>query len=87
MSNVHSPSHYTHGEIETIDYIRDKLTKEEFIGYCVGNVIKYTSRYRLKGGKEDLEKANVYLKWAIENYEEDETEYLTKTTFKPEVSG
>lgn len=64
--NVHAPAHYTAGDIETIDYIRDKLSKEQFIGYCVGNVLKYVSRYRLKGGKEDLEKAQVYLKWAIE---------------------
>ena len=64
--NVHAPAHYTAGDIETIDYIRDKLSKEQFIGYCVGNVLKYVSRYRLKGGKEDLEKAQIYLKWAIE---------------------
>lgn len=68
--NVISPAHYTAGNIETIDYIRDKLTKEQFIGYCIGNVLKYVSRYRLKGGKEDLQKAEVYLKWAIERVDE-----------------
>jgi len=66
---VHSPAHYTFGEIETIDYIRDKLTGDEFVGYCIGNVIKYISRHRHKGGKEDLQKALVYLKWAIDNYD------------------
>ena len=77
MDNVHKPKHYTHGDIETIDYIRDKLTQEEFVGYCIGNVIKYTSRYRLKGGKEDLQKASVYLKWAIDAYaENDDDGYL-----------
>ncbi|HSH24011.1 MAG TPA: DUF3310 domain-containing protein [Massilibacterium sp.] len=68
--NVNSPAHYTNGDIEVIDYIRDKLTQEQFIGYCIGNVLKYVSRYRLKGGKEDLEKADVYLKWAIERMKE-----------------
>lgn len=63
---VKSPTHYTQGKIEVIDYIRDKLTKEQFIGYCIGNVLKYVSRYQLKGGKQDLEKAEVYLEWAIE---------------------
>lgn len=63
---VKSPPHYTQGKIEVIDYIRDKLTKEQFIGYCIGNVLKYVSRYQLKGGKQDLEKAEVYLEWAIE---------------------
>jgi len=47
MDNVNSPSHYTFGDIETIDYIRDKLTGDEFVGYCIGNVLKYISRYRL----------------------------------------
>lgn len=63
---VHSPSHYCVGGIETIDYIRAKLSKEAFVGYCMGNVMKYTSRYDHKGGVEDLNKAKVYLEWAIE---------------------
>ena len=55
MDNVQHPSHYTNGDIETIDYIRDKLSIVEFIGYCIGNVLKYVSRWRFKGGVEDLE--------------------------------
>ena len=47
-----------------------RLTKEQFEGYCLGNVIKYISRYRFKGGIEDLKKADVYLKWAIERMEQ-----------------
>lgn len=67
---VNQPNHYTYGDIEVIDYIKDKLTREQFEGYCIGNVMKYTSRYRHKGGVEDLKKANVYLNWAIEAVEE-----------------
>ena len=63
---VNHPKHYTVGDIEVIEYIKDKLTKEEYIGYCMGNVIKYVSRYKHKNGKEDLNKAMVYLSWAIE---------------------
>lgn len=63
---VHHPAHYTRGTIETIDYIRDTLTREEFTGFCIGNSLKYLSRWRHKGGLEDLEKARVYLGWAIE---------------------
>ncbi len=66
---VNHPAHYV-GAIETIDYIRDKLTPDEFVGYCKGNVLKYISRERLKNGKQDLEKAAVYLGWAIEHYKE-----------------
>src|SRR5690625_4169870 len=67
--NVNSPNHYTQGKYEVIDYIKDKLTNEQYIGYCLGNVLKYVSRHDLKGGKEDLEKAQVYLGWAIDEYE------------------
>lgn len=65
--NVNHPSHYADKSIEVIDYIRDTLTKEEFEGYCIGNVLKYVSRWRKKGGEEDLEKAQVYLGWAVES--------------------
>ncbi|WP_233711131.1 DUF3310 domain-containing protein [Lederbergia citrisecunda] len=69
---VNQPSHYTVGNIEVIDYIKDKLTKELFEGYCVGNVMKYVSRYQHKNGVQDLEKAAVYLKWAINSIKGEE---------------
>lgn len=63
---VNCPSHYTSGGIETIDYIRAKLSPEEFQGYCKGNVLKYVSRARWKNRKEDLQKAAKYLEFALE---------------------
>ena len=60
------PAHYADKKIEVIDYIKDTLMPEEYVGYCIGNVIKYVSRWRHKGGTEDLKKAYVYLVWAIE---------------------
>ena len=30
-------------------------------GFCIGNALKYLSRYRFKGGVEDLKKAEWYL--------------------------
>jgi hypothetical protein len=47
---VNSPEHYRVGGIEVIDYIKAKLTPEEFRGYLKGNVLKYTSR---AGYKDD----------------------------------
>ena len=64
--NVNHPNHYADKQIEVIDYIRDTLPKDGFVDYCLGNVIKYVSRWRKKGGVEDLKKADVYLNWAIE---------------------
>lgn len=58
---VSRPSHYTAGGIECIDAIRAALTTEEFRGFVKGNALKYTWRERMKGGDEDLRKANWYL--------------------------
>lgn len=59
-------AHYCQGDIETIDYIRDQLTPEQYEGYLRGQVIKYISRYPHKGGVDDLYKAQTYLGWLIE---------------------
>ena len=45
---VNHPAHYTTGGIETIDYIKSKLSTEEYCGYIKGNLIKYSSRLGLK---------------------------------------
>jgi UTP-glucose-1-phosphate uridylyltransferase len=57
---VERPAHYNQGNLEVIDVIEDKLTKDQFIGYCMGNVYKYTMRFQYKGGFEDLAKAKWY---------------------------
>ena len=62
--NVNQPAHYQVGGIEAIDYIAAKLG-DGFRAYCVGNVLKYASRWQAKNGVEDLRKASVYLCWAI----------------------
>lgn len=70
---VNHPNHYADKGIEVIDYIRDTLTPDGFVDYCIGNVIKYVSRWRKKGGPEDLRKAGVYLNWAVEAAEKEKT--------------
>jgi len=51
-------------EIQPWDYI---IANE--IGYLEGNVIKYVSRYKKKGGVADLRKAQHYLQKLIETIE------------------
>lgn len=46
---VNHPPHYTDGGIEVIDFLQAKMTREEFIGYLKGNVLKYGSRLGKKG--------------------------------------
>lgn len=66
---VNSPTHYTDGGIETIDFIRAKLTHEEYIGYLRGNILKYTSRL---GKKDDIAQDAGKLAW----YSQELTKYL-----------
>lgn len=49
VDEVNSPSHYTAGGIECIEYIKDTLTPEEYRGYLRGCMIKYQHRLMLKG--------------------------------------
>jgi len=59
---VNSPTHYTKGGIETIDFIEAKE-----LDYHLGNVIKYISRANLKGNKlENLKKAKWYMDRAVQ---------------------
>lgn len=48
--------HYKEMAIQPVEYIH-----ANGIGYFEGNVIKYVSRWRAKGGVADLEKARHYI--------------------------
>ncbi|HHL0346117.1 TPA: DUF3310 domain-containing protein [Listeria monocytogenes] len=62
--NINNPSHYTAGGIETLDYIKAKVS--DYPSYAAGNILKYVSRYEHKNGIEDLKKARFYLNDLIE---------------------
>jgi hypothetical protein len=67
---VDHPDHYTAGGIETIDYLRAKLSPEELAGFLRGNALKYLSRAGLKGNAlVDYHKARWYLEALIAEYE------------------
>ena len=51
-------------QIQPVEYI-----VKNGLGFCEGNVIKYVTRYKVKGGKEDLLKARHYIDMLIKfNY-------------------
>lgn len=54
-------NHYKELPIQPVQYIY-----ENGIGYFEGNVIKYVTRWRSKGGIADLEKAKHYIDMLIE---------------------
>ena len=61
--------HYASQALQPIEYI---LANN--IGFCEGNVIKYVTRYSLKGGVQDLEKAKHYIELLIEHVTSERTE-------------
>lgn len=69
---VNSPSHYTQGAIEVIDYI-DQVAEgyEGKQAVYVANVIKYVSRAPYKNGIEDAKKATWYLARLVDAMEAD----------------
>lgn len=54
-------THYSDLAIEPIHFITANN-----LGFCEGNVIKYVSRWKVKNGIEDLEKARWYIDFLIE---------------------
>jgi hypothetical protein len=54
-------SHYRQQAVQPWDYIA-----ANGLGYFEGNIVKYVSRWRNKGGIEDLRKAAHYLQTLIE---------------------
>ena len=70
---VNSPSHYSSGEIECIDYLKDNLPWEAYTGYLEGNCKKYMHRWRFKQKPlEDLKKARWYLDRLILELEQED---------------
>lgn len=63
-------THYT-GVVEPIELMQAQFTKEEFVGFLKGNIIKYCSRLGKKDNPiREAEKIKVYAEWldlAIKN--------------------
>lgn len=54
-------SHYKGKGIQPVEYI-----KSNDLDYFQGNVVKYVTRHKDKGGKEDIKKAIHYLEMILE---------------------
>ena len=64
---VNQPPHYTQGGVECIDAIQAAVTgKPPYEAWLTGQIIKYVWHYNFKNGKQDLEKAEFYLKRLID---------------------
>ena len=64
MSKDKKSTYYDAGGIETLDIIKAKLTPEQYKGYLLGNILKYSCRINHKGQAErDAEKIENYSRW------------------------
>ena len=62
FDDITKPEHYCAGfQIEPLDYIL-----KNGLDFLEGNIIKYISRYDMKGGVKELNKAKFYLEKLIE---------------------
>jgi hypothetical protein len=65
FSRQEGGNHYKDMAIQPVEFIL-----KNGLGFCEGNVVKYVSRWRAKGGVEDLRKARHYLDLLIEDEEQ-----------------
>lgn len=61
LDKQESGDHYKNKGIQPIVYIHANN-----LGFCEGNVVKYVTRWREKGGEDDLRKAIHYLELLIQ---------------------
>jgi hypothetical protein len=57
--------HYDSMNLEPIQII-ESMGEDFLEGFCIGNAIKYTMRYKAKNGIEDLKKAQWYNEYWID---------------------
>ena len=61
LDNQIAGTHYSKLKIQPVQYIHANC-----LGFCEGSVVKYITRWRDKGGIEDLKKAKHYIELLIE---------------------
>ena len=66
LNNQVGGTHYKTMKIQPVEFI---LAND--LDFCQGNIIKYTCRYKQKGGVEDLKKVIHYAQLLIDNIEKD----------------
>ena len=60
-------THYMIGKQQPIEIMQSIMTPEQFVGFCLGNVIKYSLRLNSKNQmRSDAGKCNQYSQWLCE---------------------
>ena len=62
MTDFNTPGHYVLPDgSDSMGVLAKILGEEQYVGFLRGNAFKYLIRYALKGGLEDLYKAEDYV--------------------------
>lgn len=70
---VNTPSHYSAGTIECVEYLKDNMPWDAYLGGLEWNVKKYLHRWRYKKQPiEDLKKAQWYLNRMVKELEDED---------------
>ncbi len=83
MSRDPKANYYDAGGIPTQDIIKAKLTPEQYHGFLLGNVIKYSCRMNFKNPEQlqrDAEKTGHYASWLRDELESREAHSPTAVT-------
>ena len=70
MSRDDQATYYDAGGIETLDVIRAKLTRDQYLGYLLGTTLVYLCRLNWKDqAGSDARKAANYARWLADEIE------------------
>lgn len=64
-------SHYKDQDVQPWAAMEAWMTPEQFIGFLRGNAIKYLARADVKGGLQDIKKAQHYINKLVEFSEQE----------------
>lgn len=56
--------HYEKGSLQPIQYMQEQMNFEKFEGFCLGNIMKYSSRFGYKDGNSKVNEARKILNYA-----------------------
>jgi hypothetical protein len=74
--------HYSKLPIQPIDYI---IAND--LPFCEGNIVKYVTRHRDKGGREDIEKVIQYAEFLLEQYDREEPTSFGEAAMKAQKAA
>lgn len=87
MDNVNHPKYYeSECSLECIEVMRLTYGRKMVWDFCICNAFKYLWRYKNKNGKEDLRKAEWYIRYVEDGIEIEKGNYsITISEYKKDV--